>query len=130
MHEPGSALVASMNLDVWNEMTPAIQEIISTAADPQWSLSQSNYNNGAALDRLKSRRQSSGIPNDVWDTFGTAAAGALTNMDDELFARIREARKLQCGPPTRTSISDDVFTVSAHASWANRRLLIPFGISP
>jgi TRAP-type mannitol/chloroaromatic compound transport system substrate-binding protein len=115
MHEPGSALVASMNLDVWNEMTPAIQEIISTAAAAthQWSLSQSNYNNGAALDRLKSQGvKVLEFPNDVWDAFGTAAAGALDEfMDDELFARIRESQEAAVRSTYAwTSISDDVFT--------------------
>jgi TRAP-type mannitol/chloroaromatic compound transport system substrate-binding protein len=85
----------------------------------QWSLSQSNYNNGAALDRLKC----SGVkvlefPSDVLR--GTAAAGAL----DELWmTSVRtysvKARKLQCGPPTLGHRPMMSSPVSAHASWAS-----------
>ncbi len=115
MHEPGSALVSATNLDVFNELTPKQQKIIETAAAAthQWSLSQSNYNNGAALERLKAQ----GVKvlefgDDIWDAFGVAAAEALDDfMDDELFARIRASQETAVNSVFDwTSVSDDVFT--------------------
>jgi len=115
MHEPGSALVSATNLDVFNELTPKQQKIIETAAAAthQWSLSQSNYNNGAALERLKAQ----GVKvlefgDDIWDAFGVAAAEALDDfMDDELFARIRASQEAAVNSVFDwTSVSDDVFT--------------------
>ena len=114
MHEPGSALVASCNLDVFNELTPVQQKIMETAAAAthQWSLSQSNANNGVALERLRSQGvQTMEFPDDVWDAFGAAAAEALDEfMDDELFARIRASQEESVRNTYRwTSISDAVF---------------------
>ncbi|MEO1641001.1 MAG: TRAP transporter substrate-binding protein [Pseudomonadota bacterium] len=114
MHEPGSVLTAAFNRDVWNELTPAQQAICETAAAAthHWNLSQSNYNNGAALARL----QSQGVkvmqfPDDVWDAFGEAASAALDDfMDDELFARIRASQEAAAASVYEwTSISDSVF---------------------
>ncbi len=115
MHEPGSALTAAMNRDVWNELTPALQEIVSTAAAAthQWSLSQSNYNNGAALDRLRSQGvKVLEFSDEIWDAFGVAAAESLDDfMGDELFARIRESQEAAIRSTYEwTSVSDDVYT--------------------
>ena len=54
-HEPGSGLIASMNLDVWNELSPKLQAIVANAARAANSvqLSQTLAENGAALQRLK-----------------------------------------------------------------------------
>ena len=113
-HEPGSVLSAAMNRDVWAELTPAQQQIIETAAAAthHWSLSQSNYNNGAALERLKSQgTKIMTFPEDVWDAFGKASKEALDeNMGDELFARIRESQEAAANAVySWTSISDAVF---------------------
>ncbi|MDB4122605.1 twin-arginine translocation signal domain-containing protein [Octadecabacter sp.] len=115
MHEPGSALVAATNLDVFNELTTAQQAIIETAAAAahQWSLSQSNYNNGAALERLKTQGvKVLEFPDDVWDKLGEGANLALDDfMGDELFARIRASQEAAVRSTYDwTSISDDVFT--------------------
>ena len=115
MHEPGSALCAATNLDVFNELTPAQQIIIETAAAAthQWSLSQSNYNNGAALERLKAQGvKVLEFPDDVWDKLGEGANLALDDfMGDELFARIRASQEAAVRSTYDwTSISDDVFT--------------------
>ncbi|WP_333714599.1 TRAP transporter substrate-binding protein [Yoonia sp.] len=115
MHEPGSVLSAAFNRDVWNEMTPAQQAICETAAyaTHEWSLSQSNYNNGAALARL----QSQGVKvmqfsDEIWDAFGVASDEALNEfMGDELFARIRASQEEAAQSVFNwTSISDEVFT--------------------
>ncbi|MCW1951630.1 MAG: TRAP transporter substrate-binding protein [Octadecabacter sp.] len=115
MHEPGSALTCGVNLDVFNELSPAHQAIIETAAAAthQWSLSQSNYNNGAALERLKAQGvKVLEFSDEIWDAFGTAAAEALDEfMDDELFARIRASQEAAVAATYAwTSVSDGVYT--------------------
>ena len=114
MHEPGSVLTAACNLDVYNELTPAQQEILSTAAAAthQWSLAQSNANNGAALERLRSVGvKTMEFPDDVWDAFGVAAKEALDEFaGDELYDRIRASQEESIrNTYSWTSISDSVF---------------------
>lgn len=114
-HEPGSALSAAVNRDVWDSLDAQQQSIIETAAmaTHSWSLAQSNANNGVALERLKA----SGVKvmqfsDDVWDAFGKASSEALDEfMGDELFARVRAS--FETGVQSTydwVSISDDVFT--------------------
>ena len=115
MHEPGSALTAAMNRDVWDEMSPKQQQIVETAAmaTHHWSLSQSNANNGAALERLRAQgTKIMQFPDDVWDAFAKASKEALDqDMGDELFARIRESQESSVRSTYGwTSISDDEFT--------------------
>ncbi len=94
-HEPGSALTAAFNLDVWNELSASQQSIVEHAAmaTHHWNLSQSLANNGAALARLQSGgTKIMTFPDDVWDAFGAASAAALDEfMEDELYVRIRES---------------------------------------
>ncbi len=94
-HEPGVALSLAVNRDVFNELTPAHQKIIETAAaaSHQWSLSQFLSNNGAALERLISQGVQVREFNDgVWDAFGAATVKVMDSfMDDELFAEIRNS---------------------------------------
>jgi len=113
-HEPGSALACGVNRDVFESLTPSQQTIIESAAmsTHHWSLSQSNANNGAALERLRQ----SGVkimefPDDVWDAFGKASKEALDEfMGDELFARIRTSFEASVASTYDwTSISDNVF---------------------
>lgn len=96
-HEPGSALSAAVNLDVWDGLSPAHQSIIENAAmaTHHWSLAQSTAENGAALERLKSTgTKVMQFPDDVWDAFATASTEALDEfMGDELYARIRASQE-------------------------------------
>jgi TRAP-type mannitol/chloroaromatic compound transport system substrate-binding protein len=94
-HEPGSGLTAGMNLDVYNDLSPQHQAIISNAAmaTTHLQLSETLANNGAALARL----QSQGVKvlqfsDDVWDAFGKASAEVMDeNMGDEIFAKTRKS---------------------------------------
>mgnify|MGYP001418698883 FL=1 len=56
-HQPGSALAGSMNLDVWNELSPQHQAIVTNVAmaTTHYQLSETLSNNGAALSRLQSQ---------------------------------------------------------------------------
>ncbi|MEM6373594.1 MAG: TRAP transporter substrate-binding protein [Pseudomonadota bacterium] len=92
-HEPGSALVANVNLDVWNDLTPAHQAILQNAsrATTYYQLSETLANNGAALARLQQQGvKTLQFGDDVWDAFGAASKTVMDeNMGDELFARTR-----------------------------------------
>ncbi|MEM6310598.1 MAG: TRAP transporter substrate-binding protein [Pseudomonadota bacterium] len=92
-HEPGSALAASVNLDVWNELTDQHKAILRYAsmATTHLQLSETLANNGAALARLQAQGvKTLQFSDDVWDAFGAASAEVMDeNMDDELFAKIR-----------------------------------------
>ena len=94
-HEPGSALALSVNLDVWNEMTPAQQQIFEVATRAVYSdnLSMSLAENGAALARLQAQGvQVLQFPDDVWDAFGTASEEVnAENMGDPLYAKIADS---------------------------------------
>ena len=92
-HEPGSALAASVNLDVWNELSDQHQAILKYAsmATTHYQLSETLASNGAALARLQSKGvKTLQFSDDVWDAFGRASAEVMDeNMDDEIFAKIR-----------------------------------------
>lgn len=114
-HEPGSALSAAVNLDVWESLTPAQQSIIENAAmaTHHWSLAQSQAENGAALERLKAGgTKVLEFPDDVWDAFATASSEALDEfMGDELFARIRESHEtFKAQASSWIAASDGAFT--------------------
>jgi TRAP-type mannitol/chloroaromatic compound transport system substrate-binding protein len=91
-HEPGSALALSMNLDVWESLTPAQQRIVEVACEATHAnnLGLSWAENGAALARLQSEGvQVREFPDDVWEAFGRAAAEVREeNMSDEIYANI------------------------------------------
>ncbi len=90
-HEPGPNLNLTMNLDVYESLTPVQQEIVSQVARAGniWTMSLFMANNSAALQRL----QSGGVkvmefPDSVWDAFGAAAKEVVEeSMGDELYAR-------------------------------------------
>jgi len=92
-HEPGSGLAASVNLDVWNDLSNQHQQILRNAsmATTHIQLAETLSNNGAALARL----QAQGVKvlqfgDDVWDAFGAASAEVMDeNMGDSLFADVR-----------------------------------------
>lgn len=114
-HEPGSALCASVNRDVWDSLDPKHQKIIETAAmaTHHWNLSQTLASNSAALDRLRSGgTKVMEFPDDVWDAFGAASKEAMDEyMDDELFARIRESYEASIRSSSGwIAASDGVFT--------------------
>lgn len=92
-HEPGSGLALGVNLDVWNDLTPQHQAIISNAAmaTTHTQLAETLSNNGAALKRLQSQGvKTLQFTDDVWDAFGKASAEVMDeNMGDELFVKIR-----------------------------------------
>jgi TRAP-type mannitol/chloroaromatic compound transport system substrate-binding protein len=58
-----------------------------------YQLAETLANNGAALARLQSQGvKTLQFPDDVWDAFGAASKEVMDeNMDDELFAKIRES---------------------------------------
>jgi len=92
-HEPGSALASSVNLDVWNDLTPAHQAILQGAsrATTHVQLAETLANNGAALARLQAQGvKTLQFSDDVWDAFGAASKEVMDeNMGDELFAKTR-----------------------------------------
>ncbi|WP_425043859.1 TRAP transporter substrate-binding protein [Primorskyibacter sp. S87] len=94
-HEPGSGLAASVNLDVWNDLTPQHQAILRNAsmAVTHYQLAETLANNGAALSRLQAQGvKTLQFTDDVWDAFGKASAEVMDeNMGDELFAKIRKS---------------------------------------
>lgn len=94
-HEPGSALCAAFNLDVYESMTPAQQKIVEIAAQAttHYNLSQTLANNSAALKRIESQGvKLMQYTDDVWDAFGDASAKALDeHMADPLYKQIRES---------------------------------------
>lgn len=108
-HEPGSALTAAFNLDVYNSLTKAQQSMVANA-----SIAANNYNyslglanNAAALNRIIAQGvKVMEFPDDVWDLFGRASTEALDKyMGDPLYAQIR------------TSFNDSLASTS---SWLNR----------
>lgn len=92
-HEPGSALAASCNLDVWNELSDQHKAILRYAsmATTHIQLAETLANNGAALARLQQQGvKTLQFSDDVWDAFGAASAEVMDeNMGDDLFAKIR-----------------------------------------
>ncbi|OSQ52115.1 TRAP transporter substrate-binding protein [Marivita geojedonensis] len=92
-HEPGSALAANVNLDVWNELSDQHKAILRYAsmATTQFQLAETLANNGAALARLQAQGvKTLQFSDDVWDAFGAASKEVMDeNMNDELFAKIR-----------------------------------------
>lgn len=92
-HEPGSGLAANVNLDVWEDLSPAHQAILKTSAmaTTHWQLAQTLANNGAALARLQAQGvKTLQFTDDVWDAFGAASKEVMDeNMDDPLFAKVR-----------------------------------------
>jgi TRAP-type mannitol/chloroaromatic compound transport system substrate-binding protein len=91
-HEPGSALAMSMNLEVWESLTPSQQLTVETVCESVHAnnLGLSWAENGAALARLQSEGvQVKEFPDDVWDAFGKAAAEVREeNMSDAIYPNI------------------------------------------
>ena len=94
-HEPGPNLNLVLNLDVYEDLTPAQQAICQETARAAniWTMSLFMANNSAALQRL----QSSGVsirefPDSVWDAFGAAAEQVVQEpMGDEMYKRFYDS---------------------------------------
>lgn len=97
-HEPGSALSAAFNLDVWESLTPSQQAAVEHASISTTELVSTlgTANNGAALGRIEAQGvKLLEFSDDVWDLFGQASAQAMDKyMDDDLYAQIRESFEL------------------------------------
>ncbi|MEO0497377.1 MAG: TRAP transporter substrate-binding protein [Pseudomonadota bacterium] len=94
-HEPGSALNLGFNLEIWEGMTAAQQEMCRVAAEAAHAQNTalSLAENGAALARLQSAGvQVRQFPDDVWDAFGKASAEVRQeNMSDEIYKEIADS---------------------------------------
>ena len=92
-HEPGSALCASFNLDIYNSLTPAQQNVMFQAAlaTTQHEGTLGVANNAAALERIISQGvKPMEFPDDVWDLFGEASTKAMdAYMDDDIYREVR-----------------------------------------
>ena len=94
-HEPGPNLNLTMNLEVFESLSPGHQKIVEQVARASnlWTMSLFMANNSAALQRL----QSGGVklmefPDSVWDAFGAAAKEVMEEpMDDEIYAKCYES---------------------------------------
>ena len=114
-HEPGAALSVAVNLDVFNDLSPAHQKAIEIAAaeSHQWNYSLFIAKNGAALFRLLAggvtARQ---FTDDVWDAFGAASAEVLEeSRSDPLFAKIHDSFNNGLRETSAwTSLSDGYYT--------------------
>ena len=90
-HEPGPILNVVVNLDVYEDLTPAQQAIVSLGAQAAniWTMSLFMSNNSAALKRL----QAGGVKvmefsDSIWDAFGAAADEVVREpMGDDLYKR-------------------------------------------
>lgn len=94
-HEPGPILNVVVNLDVYEDLTPAQQAIVSMGAQAAniWTMSLFMANNSAALKRL----QAGGVKvmefsDSIWDAFGAAADEVVREpMGDDLYRRCYES---------------------------------------
>ncbi|HAO58558.1 MAG TPA: ABC transporter substrate-binding protein [Alphaproteobacteria bacterium] len=94
-HEPGSALCASFNRDIYDSLTPSQQSVMfnAAAAATMHESVGATANNAAALERIVAQGvKPMEFPDDVWDSFGVAAEKAMdAYMDDSLYADIRNS---------------------------------------
>lgn len=92
-HEPGSALSANVNLDVWNDLSAEHQAVLQygAMAATMAQTADTNANNSAALANLRaSGVKTYEFPDDVWDAYGRASKELMDSyMEDEMFAKIR-----------------------------------------
>ncbi|MFV0359443.1 TRAP transporter substrate-binding protein [Tropicimonas sp.] len=94
-HEPGPNLSLTVNLGVFDGLTPAQQGIIEQVAGACniWNMAQFMAHNSAALQRL----QAGGVrvmefPDSVWDAFGAASKEVIEEpLGDDLYKRCYES---------------------------------------
>ncbi|MEN8708440.1 MAG: TRAP transporter substrate-binding protein [Paracoccaceae bacterium] len=92
-HEPGSALSANVNLDVWNDLSEQHQAVLkyATMSATMAQVADTQAKNAASLANLRaSGVKTYEFPDDVWDAFGSASKELMDSyMDDEFFAKVR-----------------------------------------
>ena len=92
-HEPGAALSANINLDVWNSLSDVHKAILRYAsmATTQFQLSETLSANGAALERMQAQGvKALQFSDEIWDAFYKASSETLDEfMDDDLFVSTR-----------------------------------------
>lgn len=94
IHEPGSGLDFSMNLDVWNSLTPTQQELIRalTAAENDIMTAEFNARNTEALDTLVSKHgvQLRQFSDDIVKAIGEASGQVMAEVaaSDDLTKKI------------------------------------------
>lgn len=90
-HEPGPNLNLTINLEVFEGLTPSQRAAIEQAAGACniWNMSQFMANNAAALTRLQAAGvQLMEFPDSIWDAFGAAAQEVIAEpMGDDLYKR-------------------------------------------
>ena len=97
VHEPGSGLDLSFNLDVWNSLTETQQEMIRTAAAAETSLVSAEFDalNSGALETLISKHgvQLHEFPQEVVVAMGNAAGEVMAEIaeTDDITKRIYES---------------------------------------
>lgn len=84
IHEPGSALDFSMNIDVWKSLTPTQQELIhtATAAENDWMTAEFNARNTEALDALVNKHgvQLRQFSDEIVKAIGEAAGQVMAEV--------------------------------------------------
>ena len=92
-HEPGAALSANINLDVWNSLSDVHKAILRYAsmATTQFQLSETLSANGAALERMQAQGvKALQFSDEIWDAFYKASSETLDEfMDDDIFVSTR-----------------------------------------
>ncbi len=91
-HEPEGSNSLVVNLDVYNDLTPAQRRIIEVASGETyiWNLSQFLTNNGRALIRLRELGiRVHQFPDSVWNAFGAASEEVhRDNLKDEFYRKV------------------------------------------
>jgi len=96
-HEPGALLSMGMNLDVWNELSPAHQRIVrmAAAATTDRSLAEFNARNAGAMRELVDDHgvQMRKFPDDVMIAIGNASGEVLREVaeHDDLTMRVYQS---------------------------------------
>jgi TRAP-type mannitol/chloroaromatic compound transport system substrate-binding protein len=126
-HEPGTSLSTGINLDVWNDLTPAQRAIITAAAQAEntYMLAEFNAQNGAALNTLVKEHnvQLKQFPEDVMKAIGKASGEVLA----ELAAADETVKKIYDSFIAFRTSAMEWARVSDQAYWNARALDYPYG---
>ena len=96
-HEPGAALATVFNLDVWNSLTTAQQQIVEAVCgwENDYTYSEFLYHNSLALETLLTEHgvQLRDFPEEVFEGFRKASAEIIQAAVDEdpFVARVHES---------------------------------------
>ncbi|MCG8512287.1 MAG: TRAP transporter substrate-binding protein DctP, partial [Rhodospirillales bacterium] len=97
IHEPGSMLDFSVNLDVWNSLTATQQEVIRTATAAENQLVSAEFNalNSNALDTLLNKHgvQLRRFSDEILNAVGEAAGEVMAEVStaDEMTKKVYES---------------------------------------